>query len=116
MTVYRMQDRQGRGPFKPGFTAKWKGYNGLDMLPLYMELGISPQAMDELCPVDMFCGIGCASLEMFTRWFDRTERRRLFGFGYAMVVFEPSRILAETPTQVLFAHCWPLSTLRENAA
>jgi hypothetical protein len=109
--VWRMQDRFGRGPFKPGFTKEWKGDGNLDLPPIYLELGISPQQMAGMIPPRMFGGCSVQSVDLLHRWFDRTERRRLAKFGYQVVRFEPTIILAETEIQVLFAHEWPLSML-----
>ena len=109
--VYRIQDREGRGPFKPGVTVKWKSRLGLDMEPIWNELGISAFDIVSKIPQGMHSGCGRESIEQLALWFNTTERKTLHSLGYGLIVFEPTQILLRSPTQVLFAHLLPLSTL-----
>ena len=117
--VFRVQDSEGRGPFRPGFTKQWIEDTGVDVgthPPIYWELGIDPRRLGELIPEGMHAGVGCVSEQQLRSWFSRTELRRLFKFGFSVVKFVPDEIIAETPTQVLFAHRTPLSALNNGAA
>lgn len=115
MTLYRVQDAEGRGPFRPGFSRSWRDEHGPSLPPIYDELGIAFDKLRTLVPFGMAAGCACRSMEELRRWFSRAELRRLARHGYSVVAFEPDHILAETPTQVLFAMRAPLSLLRRAA-
>ena len=112
--LYRVQDTGGRGPFRPGFSHVWRHAYGESLPAFFEELGIAPERVRTLVPDGMYAGCSCRSDSELRRWFSRTEMRRLARLGFGVVVFEPDAILAETPTQVLFAMHLPLASL--NAA
>ena len=115
MFIWRVQDADGRGPFRPGFTKMWLEDIGVDVQthpPIYWELGIDPRRLCELIPKGMHAGVGCISEDQLRSWFSRSELRRLSRFRFSVVKFVPDEIIAETPTQVLFAHKTPLSSLK----
>lgn len=109
--IWRIQGSNGRGPFKPGFTSKWKGDIGLDLPPIYFEIGMTPQQMNAWLPFGPHYGVGCSSREQLYRWFNRGDRHRLMRLGYREIAFRPVKIIARTPNQVLFAHDKPLASL-----
>ena len=75
--VFRIQDRDGRGPFKPGFTAKWADmdfYPGMESLPTWIEefgLEIIYQI-----PKGFHFGSAVRTMDEIGRWFSPTERKR----------------------------------------
>lgn len=113
--LYRLQDEDGRGPFRPGFSNVWQDATGTDFPAIYEELGIAPQHLRKLIPAGMSAGCACRSREMLRQWFSRSEERRLKRHGFTIVAFEPDLIIAETATQVLFAMRTPLTTLARAA-
>jgi len=109
--LYRVQDADGRGPYRPGFTRYWQNDNGLICLPWWEELGITlAQAVASL-PEGMHSGCAFDSMSALARWFTDVERLRLDAFGYRVVRFKPDKIIFTTPTQVVFANRAPLAGL-----
>lgn len=105
--VYRVQDRDGRGPWKPGFSRKWiEPREDHENLPSwYAEFG--PIHNRILYGEEM--GSGCRTLEQLRRWFTRSEYKRLREYGYRAVKMEVGRILAESEIQCVFGRAKPLN-------
>lgn len=117
VVLFRIQDKEGRGPFRPGFSTQWADATGGKMLPpIYKELGIEPTKLRDIVPKGLHCGCACKTPTQLQDWFTRTERRRLLALGFGIVRFEPDVIIAETPNQVLFGCTEPLSTLPRISA
>lgn len=105
-TVYRIQDADGRGPWKPGFSRHWvQDRDDHDLLiPWCREFGnVHHRAI-----VGMHVGCGCRTVEQLRRWFLPTEYARLAEFGYQAVQMEVGRILAESNIQCVFERAIPL--------
>lgn len=111
LLIWRVQDAEGRGPFRPGFTKTWKTDHGLNLPPIFVELNIAPEQLPALCPRGMHVGIGCDSWLQLMKWFSHRELETLAKAGFGVVNFEPKRIIARTRTQVLFAHDLPLRSI-----
>lgn len=109
--LFRVQDQEGRGPYRPGFSRFWATPDGPALLPWWVELGLDARDGLKLIPRGMHCGSAFTSMEKLTAWFDADERDKLDGFGYFIVRFRPDKIIAETPTQVVFAQSYPLTGL-----
>lgn len=109
-TVFRVQDGEGRGPWRPGFSNKWvEDRDDLDSLkPWPLEMGDVLRGRI----VGMHVGCGCRSLEQLRRWFTEAEYRKLCGFGYRAVKMDAGRILGESKIQCVFERAKPL---RESA-
>lgn len=109
--VYRVQDRDGRGPWKPGFSSQWaedrpeSEYKELKPWPI--EFGISNVLRKSIYGMSLGCG--CRTLEQLRRWFTPTEYSKLLGFGYAAVKLDIGRVLAESETQIVFERALPLN-------
>jgi len=110
MTIYRVQDKDGRGPWKPGFSTTWvedHDRKWFENHPAWWkEFGMEPmkQAL-----TGMEFGTGCVSLEQLRGWFTPTEYAKLRGFGYQAVKMEVGRILAQSDIQVVFERAKPLN-------
>jgi hypothetical protein len=105
--VYRVQDAEGRGPYRPGFSKKWldEDPRALGLLPWFEEFGTRILIGTE----GMHCGSACRSLEQLERWFSPSEIRKLRRFGYSPVSMIADRILAESDIQLVFARHKPLN-------
>lgn len=101
-TLYRYEDKDGRGPFKPGFSHRWVSPTRDGPPPPWEEAGIGIGEFQQLFTPGMHGGSACKSKQQLRLWFNFMERRRLAKLGYRMVAFTPDRILLETPTQVVF--------------
>lgn len=104
--IVRIQDRAGRGPWKPGFSHRWveDRPDHYALVPWYQEMG----RVDRLAIAGMHIGCGCRTEEQLRRWFTLTEYERLVAFGYQAVRMQVGRILGSSETQVVFERARPL--------
>lgn len=110
MKVYRIQDKDGRGPFKPGFSKRW-----LDPEPKPNEELLVPwpyQFPDILFRIQVEgtinFGCACASPEQLQMWFSESEYNRLKRFGYKSVTLEIDEILGQSDIQLVFRRLKPI--------
>lgn len=109
--LFRVQDSAGRGPYRPGFSACWTSPEGPLNKPWWTELGITLEEGMSRVPYRMYGGSAFKSLDQLNSWFLPEEQEKLHELGYVIVRFRPDKVIAETPTQVLFAQNYPLSRL-----
>ena len=107
--VYRVQDSDGRGPWKPGFSNSWvadrEDESEFDYLkPIFVEF---PKFNSMLRP-GYHVGVGCTSLEQLRRWITRSEYETLRKYGYRCVAILADRIVAESDIQCVFERSKPL--------
>lgn len=112
LMVYRIQDKEGRGPWKPGFSHNWvedrEDHNNL--LPWNIEFNFNSC---KLFSWEHF-GCGCLTTEQLKRWFTKSEYQKLINFGYHAVEIDIDRFLASSEIQCVFARKHPLkSNVRE---
>ena len=106
--VFRVQDKDERGPWKPGFSKRWiedrpeEEYAAL--VPWPLQFG----DVRRRSIVGMSLGCGCRTLEQIRRWFTPTEYATLRRLGYCAVKMEVGRILAESDIQCVFERSKPL--------
>ena len=107
-TVYRVQDSNGHGPFKPGFSKRWVEYrpDHEQLLSWIQEFGFG--CVRGLLAKET-AGCGCRDLEQLRRWFTRNEYRELLRLGYQAVEMDVERVFAEGPTQCVFGRAMPLN-------
>lgn len=105
--VFRIQDKDGRGPFRLGFSHVWvEDREDLgNLLPWFVEFGW----VDRLLLYGEYGGSGCVALDQLGRWFTVSEYRTLVLFGYRSVKMEVGRLLAESKIQCFFGRAIPLS-------
>ncbi len=109
--LFRVQDQEGRGPYRPGFSRFWSSPDGPIVLPWWTELGLSMKAAFAMIPHGAHSGSAFTSLDKLDEWFLPEEQEKLDGLGFRIVRFRPDKIVAETPTQVVFAQNYPLAGL-----
>lgn len=103
MKLYRIQDKDGRGPFKPGFSHIWIRFRK-------DSENLKPLIAPEIARIDgEHHAIGCKSIEMLRRWFTKKEYRTLRRHGYQAVIIRDAKVLKEDETQSLFARTTPLN-------
>ena len=109
ITIFRVQDKEGRGPWKPGFSLTWaedrtaEEYEFLAPFPLEVMLQLRSQAAYK------HLGFGCLSLEQLRRWITATEYQTLQRHGYRAVQMQADSILVESPSQCVFSRSLPLA-------
>jgi hypothetical protein len=105
MIVYRVQDKKGRGPFRPGVPKKWADKefsHGCKPMPTWMEeFGID--LIDRFMQPGEFYGCAVKEREKLNEWFSEDEALRLHHLGYFVYAVEAKRIIAESPNQIVFA-------------
>ena len=98
--IYRVQDADGRGPFKPGLTDKWLSARGdSDLLPAFSVYDIFDAQHRKKAP---FYGCGCETIEQLKRWFWPDEWRILKKLGYFAVEMPVAEIILNDGNQVFF--------------
>ena len=111
MRVYRIQDREGRGPFRPGFSHVWADKDfapGQEELPPWpIEFGADLIERRGL-PGEHY-GSAVLKRRALDRWFSQAEQLRLAALGFHVVSIKADRILAESKNQVVFASRLPFA-------
>jgi len=106
--IYRVQDSEGRGPWRPGFSLSWvESRPDHDLLkPMYGDLDSSK--IYNAMRMGEHWGCGCRTAEKLKRWINQSEYEKLLGFGYKSVILNIDRILDESDIQTLFSRRTPL--------
>ena len=108
-TIFRIQDKDGRGPYKPGFSKNWCDEDARCLIaaPLvapYMDE--FPEVQDKIESVfEMFGGhFGCGfrTRTQLHRGFTSDEIKKLLRYGYSIVEIMPDMVLAESINQLVF--------------
>lgn len=109
-TIYRIQDADGRGPWKPGFSHRWVQYREDcdNLVPWFVEFDRCEILVSVRRLRNCFFGVGCRSREQLRRWFTKQEYSTLLEFGYRSVKMEVDTILAESDIQIVFMRVSPL--------
>lgn len=107
--VYRVQDSEGRGPFRPGFSRFWCDDERHEEMPTWFDEFGADLIYRLGKPNGEQYGTAVRTIDCLNRWFSRKEQVRLKNWGYNVVSFVPDRILAESETQLIFAKNTPLN-------
>ncbi len=105
--LFRIQDADGRGPWKPGFSKEWTelrpeaDYQRL--VPFHKEF---PNIQFTR---GMNAGCGCESLAQLRLWFTPGEYKKLCSMGYQCVQLEVDKILGKSSIQCVFERTLPLN-------
>lgn len=104
--IYRVQDRQGRGPWKPGFSSYWVETrpDHDNLLPWYLEFPDKRFSVRR----GQHYGVGCRTVEKLRRWFTESEYKKLLSFGYRAVKMSVDQVVMESDTQAVFVRNKPL--------
>jgi hypothetical protein len=106
--IYRVQDAEGRGPWRPGFSACWveDRPDHENLQPCFDEF---PYVLRKHM-AGMAIGCGCRTLHQLRRWITFSEYSKLKGYGYQAVRMQPGRILGESAIQLVFDRAKPLNS------
>lgn len=112
-SLVRIQDWEGRGPWRPGFSRRWIDEASDKPLP--------PPLMEEFANLDAVCAkahrqgyhIGCAfhGWQGVLDWLTPIELKRLDAFGFKFVDASTCRILLKSDHQAVIASRTPLMAL-----
>ena len=104
-TIFRIQDSDGRGPYRPNLTKTWCEYHRMDSKPgIFEEFGqglVHILARHLLQNHGVF-GCGFSSIESLQHWFTEGERKSLGRVGFELVVIIPDKVFAKSDKQVVF--------------
>jgi len=102
MIIYRVQDKDGRGPWKPGFSHKWivdrDDLNNLHSINKEFNCSYLDRTFYE----GWHFGCGCLSVDQLKRWFIEEEYNTLLEYGYSSVKIN-GKVLESSSIQCLFA-------------
>jgi hypothetical protein len=105
--VLRVQDSDGRGPWKPGFSRLWIDPHRVCDLPTWIE-EFGADAMPAKANGFHF-GCGVRSFRQIGQWFGDDELTILYGYGYQIVSMRVDHIIAESKNQNIFKRKLPLN-------
>lgn len=108
--VFRIQDREGRGPFRPGFSQMWldEDIGNRASLPTWMEeFGLEEATAAMSAGFTVFSAV--RTVDKIRDWFSDSERQRLYGFGFYLVEVPNSVVLRESQHQLLCCRQLPLT-------
>lgn len=94
--IYRVQDKNGRGPWQPNFSHVWieMREDHDNLISMYNEFHCT-QLFFEF----PFLISGCLTVDQLKRWFTESEYRTLLRYGYKAVEVPEVKILASSSIQ-----------------
>ena len=107
--LIRVQDRFGRGPYRPGLTARWSDDDGPIAFPWWTELGLDFAEANSCISDEYHNGCGFRTRDQFEAWFTDREMRALERLGFVLAAVTADVVHFETPTQVVFGSIRPLA-------
>jgi hypothetical protein len=105
--LLRIQDADGRGPYKPGMQSQWADAAHDQRNPaIFDEFGWK---VCKSIRADEYAGCAFIDAEQLRRWFSRRELGEIEKLGYQLVEIEASRIVGRSKHQLVFISKLPLS-------
>lgn len=110
--ILRVQDHNGRGPWRPGFSGQWVDAWRTDYLPpIYSELPGFVALVNKANRSGLHIGCAARGKDGLLAWFSPMELLRLDGLGFGVVDASHCEVLAETPHQIIIGSREPLRML-----
>lgn len=111
---FRIQDDEGRGPWRPGFSHRWveDRPDHKNLLPWMVEIG----PVHRLALFGEHIGSACETLSQLQRWFTESEYRTLRRLGYQCVSISGARVLGRSATQCVIASAKPFRAVSSPIA
>jgi len=107
--VFRVQARDGRGPWRPGWSHYWiEGDAPADRLAETI-LDLVPIDQLRALPSHLHYGTACQSREALGRWFTARERERLSRYGFHPVQLMADVVVAESDWQMVIGRRKPFA-------
>ena len=115
LPLLRVQDRYGRGPFRPGLSKFWldDSEKSLDLLPTVMDdFGEEfYRVVGQACALGLHVGTAVEGWKMLDRWFTEKECFRLAVMGFRIADASQLKRLLISKNQILVSWHLPLSML-----
>ncbi|KFI27789.1 hypothetical protein CN97_00820 [Haematobacter massiliensis] len=110
--ILRIQDRTGRGPWRPGCASKWvDAWRTSQLPPIYDDVHDFRKIVSGAHGAGLHIGCAVRGMDGLGKWFSPMELSRLITQGFGVVDASGCDVLAETEHQLLIASKWPLSRL-----
>lgn len=109
--LYRIQDAEGRGPFRPGFSHVWLDKNGPPLPPSIVEMPGFSAIVARAHRQNLHIGTAVVGNEALNKWFSSDEMLRLARLGYRVVDATSCKVVARDSNQVLITSPLPLRLL-----
>lgn len=109
--IYRVQDREGRGPFRPGVTHVWADKEGQPFPPSFTEHPKFKSVVRRAHSKGLHLGAAVIGLASLSRWFSTEELVRLDYLGYRIVDASACTVELSDNFQVLVSSPLPLRFL-----
>lgn len=107
--IYRVQDAEGRGPWKPGFSQVWATDRPeseiAKLIPIQQDFPNLRQIIEN--NAGKHFGVGCTSLPQLRHWITEAEYATLLKHGYQCVSLA-AEIIAMSDIQCVFCRHRPL--------
>ena len=109
MIVYRVQDADGRGPWRPGLSRQWVDADA--------PAGRLVETIFDLIPLDeirdmrerYYLGCACRTLADLGAWFTPIEKERLRALRFHPVMIQADAVIAESRFQILIGRLRPMA-------
>lgn len=105
VTVFRIQDANGRGPFRPGLTTVWLDPDRTFFPPAIMDEFNVRKALKK--KGNFHIATATATQTILRKWFSRTEYDRLRALGYKAYEVPGCGILDRSKIQMLVCREFP---------
>lgn len=101
MNVYRVQDVEGRGPWRPGFSEQWaEDRTAAEYATMKPLLADFPDIQSRFRK-GLHYGCACTSIAMLRRWIRIGEWRTLQDFGFICMRFDDVKVIAKSERQIV---------------
>jgi hypothetical protein len=112
--IYRIQDKHGRGPFRPNFTKKWCEFNH-DLPSIINEFPNLKNDIEPYYKNGFYLGVGVRGTTGLNKWFSNTEISKLKSLGFSIVRCVGVTVICESDNQLVFASNLPLKELPKES-
>ena len=110
--ILRVQDKQGRGPWRPGLSEKWvDAWRTEHLPPIYQEFPAFFALVNAAHREGLHIGCAARGRDGLLAWFSPMELLRLHDLGFSLVDASDCEVLAETPNQIIIGSRAPLRAL-----
>lgn len=107
--VYRVQDAEGRGPWRPGLSGQWMDFDAPVGRLSETIMDLLSVAQIRALPPPYHYGCACRSYQDLLAWFQPAEMPRLHALGFYPVKLAVDHIVVESPTQLVVARLRPFA-------
>lgn len=109
VTVYRVQDGSGRGPWRPGFSHRWIEAEAPAGRLTESLLDLMTVEQVRALPATHHYGAGCRRLADLAEWFLPVERERLRALGFWPVQVRAEIVVVESALQIFVGRVRPFA-------